>query len=81
MKNCEIHFSPREQEVLCLIGQFYNYEKIRVAMKISRKTLYKYIESISDKLNLKTEVGKRVQQDIIKYAVENGYGKEQHVAL
>ncbi len=68
-------FSPREQEVLNFVGQFYAYDKIAATMKINRRTLHKYIEKISNKIGLPSEVGKRVQQDIIRYAIEHGYGK------
>ena len=80
MDNCDIRFSPREQEVLNLISQCQNYENISSHLRISRRTLHKHVEHISKKLKLSSKVGGRVQQDIAKYAIEHGYGKEQHVA-
>ena len=79
MNTCDVHFSPREQEVLHLMARHYTYKKITTDMNISIKTLNKYIQNISKAIGLQSKVGKRVQDDITRYAIANGYGKE-HVA-
>jgi DNA-binding CsgD family transcriptional regulator len=76
-----VRISDREREILSLIGQFYDYGIISEKLGISRRTLHKHIEHISKKIGLPQRIGGRVQQDIIKYAIEHGYGKQQNVAL
>ncbi len=76
MNSCELRLSPREQEVLLLIGQFKDYESISSCLSISRRTLHKHIEHISKKLNLSSKVGGRVQHSLVQYAIEHGYVKQ-----
>jgi DNA-binding NarL/FixJ family response regulator len=75
-QTCDIHFSPREQEVLMLLGQYQNYGKISSYLGISRRTLHKHIEHISKKLKLPQKVGQRVLQDIVGYVIEHEYVKQ-----
>ena len=66
-----MHFSPREQEILHLLAQYRSYAEIASILGIRRGTVSTYIERISMKTDVYTQV------KLIQYAIEHGYGSAE----
>jgi DNA-binding CsgD family transcriptional regulator len=62
--------TQKEEQVLRLLAEHRTYEDIRTDLHISITTLYCHIQS----LMIKTDIHKK--ELLIKYAIDNGYGRK-----
>ncbi len=69
-----MELSTRETQILHRMAQCIPQEEVADRLGISPRTVEKHVENISLKIGRRTYIG------IARYAIEHGYGKEQHVA-
>lgn len=64
------NFTPREEQILHLLANFHNYLEISTILGIRYKTVKRHID------NLREKTGLHRKELLIKYALEQGYGRE-----
>ena len=66
-----MELTNREKDILHLMARCYTYEEMVPILNISIRTIEKHVENISLKIGFRTYIR------IARYAIENGYGKQE----